>query len=196
MNLLHRRYCRSAEWGRLVADELVPWVLADLTLGPRALELGPGPGLTTQELRRRTDHLTAVELDAHDAAELAERHAADNVTVVRGDATDLSFPDASFTGVVSMTMLHHVPSTDDQDRLFAQALRVLEPGGVFCGCDSRPNLRWRLLHVMDTCTVLEPETLQVRLELAGFTDVRVDMTPRRTRFRARRPLQDRADSDA
>lgn len=196
MNLLHRRYCRSAEWGRLVADELVPWVLADLTLGPRALELGPGPGLTTQELRRRTDHLTAVELDAHDAAELAERHAADNVTVVRGDATDLSFPDASFTGVVSMTMLHHVPSTDDQDRLFAQALRVLEPGGVFCGCDSRPNLRWRLLHVMDTCTVLEPETLQVRLELAGFTDVRVDMTPRRTRFRARRPLRDRADSDA
>ncbi|MGH8968444.1 MAG: class I SAM-dependent methyltransferase [Actinomycetes bacterium] len=187
MNLLHRRYCRSAEWGRLVADELVPWVLADLALGPRALELGPGPGLTTQHLCRRTAHLTAVEIDARDAAKLAERHAADNVTVVLGDATDLPFPEGSFTGVVSMTMLHHVPSTDDQDRLFAQALRVLEPGGVFCGCDSRPNLRWRLLHVLDTCTVLEPETLHGRLERAGFEQVAVDTTPRRTRFRARRP---------
>jgi ubiquinone/menaquinone biosynthesis C-methylase UbiE len=196
MNLLHRRYCRSAEWGRLVAEQLVPWVLADLKLGPRALELGPGPGLTTQQLRRHTDHLAAVEMDARDAAELADRHAADNVTVVRGDATDLPFPDASFTGVVGMTMLHHLPSTDDQDRLFAEALRVLEPGGVFCGCDSRPNLRWRLLHVMDTCTVLEPETVQRRLERAGFTDVYVDTTPRRTRFRARRPLGHRAGSVA
>jgi ubiquinone/menaquinone biosynthesis C-methylase UbiE len=193
MNLLHRRYCRSAEWGRLVAEQLVPWVLADLTLGPRALEFGPGPGLTTEHLRRHTQRLTAVEIDARDAAELAERHAADNVAVVRGDAAALPFSDASFTGVVCMTMLHHVPSTGDQDRLFAEALRVLEPGGVLCGCDSRPNLRWRLLHVMDTCTVLDPETVQDRLERVGFTDVRVDTTPRRTRFRARRPNGNRAD---
>jgi SAM-dependent methyltransferase len=187
MNLLHRRYCRSAEWGRLVAEDLVPWVLDGLTLGPRALELGPGPGLTTEHLRRRTDHLTAVEIDARDAAELSARHATHAVTVVQGDATDLPFPDASFSGVVCMTMLHHVPSTGAQDRLFAQALRVLEPGGVFCGCDSRPNLRWRLLHVLDTMTILEPATLPERLEQAGFDDVAVDVTPRRVRFRARRP---------
>jgi SAM-dependent methyltransferase len=86
-----------------------------------------------------------------------------------------------------MTMLHHLPSTAAQDRLFAEAWRVLEPGGTFCGCDSRPNLRWRLLHVLDTCTVLEPTTLYDRLVRAGFTDVRVDTTPRRTRFQARRP---------
>lgn len=187
MNLLHRRYCRSPEWGRLVAEDLVPWVLDDLSLGPRALELGPGPGLTTEHLRRRTDHLIAVEIDARDAAELSARHATDAVTVVQGDATDLPFPDASFSGVVCMTMLHHVSSTGAQDRLFAQALRVLEPGGVFCGCDSRPNLRWRLLHVRDTMTILQPGTLPERLEQAGFVDVAVDVTPRRVRFRARRP---------
>jgi SAM-dependent methyltransferase len=187
VNVLHRRYCRSAEWGRLVADQLVPWVLADLELGPRALELGPGPGLTTEQLRRRAGHLTAVEIDARDAAELSARYPADEVAVVRGDATDLPFADESFTGVVSMTMLHHVPSTEDQDRVFAEALRVLAPGGTLCGCDSRPNLRWRLLHVGDTCTVLDPDTLEGRLERAGFTDLRVDTTERRTRFRARRP---------
>jgi SAM-dependent methyltransferase len=188
MNLLHRRYCRSAEWGRLVEEELVPWVLDGVDLGARALELGPGPGLTTERLRHRTAHLTAVEVDRRDAAELGERYAAGNVRAVQGDATDLPFPDASFTAVVCMTMLHHLPSTAAQDRLFAEALRVLAPGGAFCGCDSRPNLRWRLLHVLDTCTVLEPATVRDRLERAGFTQVRVDTTPRRTRFQARRPL--------
>jgi ubiquinone/menaquinone biosynthesis C-methylase UbiE len=187
MNLLHRRYCRSAEWGRLVEEQLVPWVLDGVDLGERALELGPGPGLTTEQLRRRTPHLTAVEIDARDAVELGARYPDGDVTAVRGDATDLPFADSTFTGVVCMTMLHHVPSTAAQDRLFAEAFRVLEPGGTFCGCDSRPNLRWRLLHVLDTCTVVEPDTVGGRLERAGFTDVRVDTTPRRTRFRARRP---------
>jgi SAM-dependent methyltransferase len=187
MNLLHRRYCRSAAWGQLVDEQLVPWVLDGVDLGDRALELGPGPGLTTDRLRHRTSHLTAVEVDARDAAALGARYAGDGVTAVRGDATDLPFPDASFTAVVCMTMLHHLPSTAAQDRLFAEAFRVLAPGGTFCGCDSRPNLRWRLLHVLDTCTVLEPDTVAQRLGRVGFTAVRVDTTPRRTRFQACRP---------
>jgi ubiquinone/menaquinone biosynthesis C-methylase UbiE len=187
VNLLHRRYCRSAAWDQLVERQLVPWVLDGVDLGERALELGPGPGLTTERLRHRTAHLTALDVDRPDAVALAERYAAGNVTAVQGDATDLPFPDGSFTAVVCMTMLHHLPSTAAQDRLFAEAWRVLEPGGKFCGCDSRPNLRWRLLHVLDTCTVLEPATLYGRLVRAGFTDVRVDTTPRRTRFQARRP---------
>jgi ubiquinone/menaquinone biosynthesis C-methylase UbiE len=185
MNLLHRRYCRSAEWGRLVEEQLVPWVLDGVDLGDRTLELGPGPGLTTEQLRRRTRQLTAVEIDRRDAADLAGRYG--DVEVIQGDATDLPFADASFTGVVCMTMLHHVPSVAAQDRLFGEAFRVLAPGGTFCGCDSRPNLRWRLLHVLDTCTVLEPDTVAERLTGPGFTDVRVDTTPRRTRFRGRRP---------
>jgi ubiquinone/menaquinone biosynthesis C-methylase UbiE len=165
----------------------VPWVLDGVDLGERALELGPGPGLTTERLRHRTAHLTAVDVDRPDAVALAERYAAGNVTAVQGDATDLPFPDGSFTAVVCMTMLHHLPSTAAQDRLFAEAFRVLAPGGTFCGCDSRPNLRWRLLHVLDTCTVLEPDTVAQRLGRAGFTAVRVDTTPRRTRFQACRP---------
>jgi hypothetical protein len=64
---------------------------------------------------------------------------------------------------------------------------VLEPGGTFCGCDSRPNLRWRALHVLDTMTVLDPTTLAARLVAAGFADVVVELNPRRLRFRARRP---------
>lgn len=188
MNLLHRRYCRSRQWAALVADHLLPWVLGESQLGQHALELGPGPGLTTDQLRHRVDRLTALEVDARDAANLAARLAGTNVTVVRADATHLPFPDGLFSAVVAMTMLHHVASPRAQDRLFGEARRVLEPGGLFCGCDSRPNLRWRALHVLDTMTVLDPATLSARLEAVGFTAVVVKMTPRRVSFRARRPV--------
>jgi SAM-dependent methyltransferase len=187
MNLLHRRYCRSAKWNALVKDQLLPWVLGDIQLGRHALELGPGPGLTTDLLRHRVDRLSAVEVDARDAAKLAARLAGTTVTVVRADATQLPFHDGRFSAVVAMTMLHHVASPRAQDRLFAEACRVLEPGGIFCGCDSRPNLRWRALHVFDTMTVLDPTTLPARLAAAGFADVVVEMRPRRLCFRARRP---------
>lgn len=187
MNLLHRRYCRSPKWAALVKDQLLPWVLDDIQLGRHALELGPGPGLTTDLLRHRADRLSAVEVDARDAAILAARLAGTTVTVVRGDATHLPFRDGRFSAVVALTMLHHVASPGAQDRLFVEACRVLEPGGVFCGCDSRPNLRWRALHVLDTMTVLDPTTLSAQLVAAGFADVAVETTPRRVRFRARRP---------
>ena len=186
MNLLHRRYCRSPEWGALVEGQLIPWVIGGVELGRHALELGSGPGLTTNLLRQRAERLSAVEIDARDAPALAARLADTNVTVVRADATRLPFADGRFSAVVAMTMLHHVASPADQDRLFAEAHRVLEPGGYFCGCDSRPNLRWRALHVLDTMTVLEPETLPARLAAVGFTDVETELTPRRVRFRARR----------
>lgn len=187
MNLLHRRYCRSEKWGALVAGQLLPWVLDGVDLGPSALELGPGPGLTTDHLCHHTSRLTAVEVDARDAAALATRMQATNVAVVQADASALPFADATFSAVVAMTMLHHVASTAAQDRLFAEAFRVLGLSGSFCGCDSRPNLRWRALHILDTMTVLHPGTLSTRLEAAGFRDVLVETTPRRLRFRARRP---------
>ena len=43
MNSEHLRLCASAEWGRLVADELLPWVLGDHELGDDVLEIGAGP---------------------------------------------------------------------------------------------------------------------------------------------------------
>jgi SAM-dependent methyltransferase len=110
----------------------------------------------------------------------------DRVDVRTGDGADLPFADASFDTVVCFTMLHHVPSPQQQDRLFAEAARVLRPGGVFAGLDSRLNLRFRLIHIGDTMTVVDPATLPGRLEAAGFTDVEVDAVPRVFRFRATR----------
>jgi ribosomal RNA adenine dimethylase len=44
--------------------------LNELNLGGHVLELGPGPGVTTDLLRQRTARLTAVEIDPRLAASL------------------------------------------------------------------------------------------------------------------------------
>jgi hypothetical protein len=63
VNRAHLEFCSSPEWARLVEDELLPWVLDGRELGDDLLEVGPGPGLTTDVLRRRAARVTAVELD-------------------------------------------------------------------------------------------------------------------------------------
>lgn len=59
------------------------------------------------------------------------------------------------------------------------------PGGVFTGCDSRPNFWFRLIHLFDTMVPVDPATLPQRLSAAGFTDVRVTHNQRRLVFSAR-----------
>ena len=187
MNLLHRRACRSASWGKVVEQHIIPWTLEGVALGDDALEIGPGPGLTTDVLRTLVERLTCVEIDGRLAVSLAERMDGLNVKVVEGDATALPFPAGSFSSAVSLTMLHHVPSPGLQDRLLAEVRRVLRPGAWFAGTDSRTSLRWRLYHLFDTCVPVDPETLGGRLTAAGFVGATVDSNPWAFRFRARRP---------
>ena len=115
MNLAHCWLCRSAYWRNTVETYILPWVLDDLDLGANVLEVGSGPGVTTDLLRGRVQHLTCVEIDRAFADSLSRRMSGHNVTVVRQDATAMSFPDAKFDGAVSFTTLHHVPSEAMQD---------------------------------------------------------------------------------
>ena len=63
MNWFHRQVCRSRRWCRRV-EGLLPWALQGVELGDDVLEIGPGPGVTTDLLRGRTRRLTALEVDA------------------------------------------------------------------------------------------------------------------------------------
>ena len=111
VNRLHHWLCRSARWRKTI-EQRVPWFLSNADLGPNVLELGPGPGLTTDLLRTKVEHLTAIELDDKLANSLSSRLCGSNVEVVTGDATAMPFSDAQFSGGVSFTMLHHVPSPE------------------------------------------------------------------------------------
>jgi SAM-dependent methyltransferase len=187
MNLMHQWLCRSGWWSRVMRERVLPWALRRVDLGAEVLEIGPGYGAATRDLAGRVPRLTAVELDPR-LAERLRRELDGAVRVIQGDGTALPLPDQTFSGVACFTMLHHLPSPELQDRLFAEAFRVLRPGGVFAGSDSLPSLGFRLLHLGDTMVTLPPETLPDRLAAAGFTDVEVTAVPGRSvRFRARRP---------
>jgi SAM-dependent methyltransferase len=186
MNRLHRWYCRSGAWAATVRDQL-PQVLRGAELGDEVLEVGPGPGLTTDLLRTRVPRVTAIEIDPLLARALRQRTLGQGVEVVTGDATAMPFGSARFSAVVSFTMLHHVTSPELQDRLLAEVCRVLRPGGVFAGSDSTASFLFRLAHLGDTMMLINPDHFASRLQAAGFTDARVQRGKHAFGFQAIRP---------
>jgi SAM-dependent methyltransferase len=185
MNRNHRQLCASDEWGEYIRDELLPWVLGERALGGSVLEIGPGPGLTTDLLRTRARRLTAVEADPKAAASLERRLEGTNVTVVRADAQDMPFRRGRFTAGVAMTMLHHVPTAEAQDSLLAEVRRVLRPGSWLVGEDSLDGPGFRDFHRGDVCVPVDPETLEARLYAAGFPEAEVERREDVVRFAAR-----------
>jgi SAM-dependent methyltransferase len=185
MNRIHQRLCSSDGWARRVREELVPWALKGVDLGSDVLEIGPGYGATTKVLAERIPRITALEADPKLAVRLAGEIC--SAEVVTGDGAAMPFGDGTYSSVVCFTMLHHVPSAERQDRLFAEVHRVLQPGGTFAGSDSPLSPRFRLLHLFDTMVVVDPDTLADRLTAVGFTDVKVRKAARVFRFSARKP---------
>ena len=115
-----------------------------------------------------------MEIDPELAARLRERFAdAPSVEIVDGDATALQYPDEKFTGAACFTMLHHVPTGELQDRLFAEVARVLRPGAALVASDSLGSEDLAATHEDDTYNPVDPQTLPERLAAAGFAGVEV-----------------------
>ena len=87
MNGFHRWYCRSDIWRQVLTQALIPMALDGIDLGSDLLEIGPGPGLSTDFLRQRVRSLTAVEIDPALSESLRHRMVGTNVNVHQGDAT-------------------------------------------------------------------------------------------------------------
>ena len=187
MNPGHLAFCAGEEWAETVRQHIVPGALVGVDLGSHLLEVGPGPGATTDVLRQRVPRLTAVEVDPELAASLAARLVGTNVQVVEADATALPFEAGHFSSAICLTMLHHIPSLELQDCLFAEMARVVARGGHVVGSDNLDGADFRAFHKGDVCLPVDPSTLPQRLERAGLTNVVVETNPYAFRFVARAP---------
>ena len=182
MNQAHIDFLSSPQWTKMLREDLLPWLDAAGDLGDDVLEIGPGPGLTTDLLRTRIAHLTAVEIDPALAGPLRERLDGTNVEVVEGDAATCGFDSNRFSAVTCFSVLHHMPSPAHQNGVFAELGRVLAPDGLFVGTDSLDNELTRGGHEDDTFTPVDPGTLSTRLERAGLTLTHLDQGEYQFRF--------------
>jgi SAM-dependent methyltransferase len=187
MNRAHLEFLASPDWARMLETDLLPWIERVADLGDDVLEVGPGPGLTTDLLRQRTRKLTVIEIDDALAAALVQRLAGTNVDVIHGDAADTGLPTGHFSAATCFSMLHHVPSSQAQDRVLAEIHRVLRPGASLFATDARDLESTRSFHENDVFVPLDEDTIVPRLQGAGFVDVDIDVAVHELRITARKP---------
>ena len=186
MNENHARVCTSPEWAEHLRSDILTVLTRDVDLGKEMLEIGPGPGAATEWLRHKVARLTAVEVDEAAAAELTARYDGTNVEIVTGSAAELSYPGETFDSAGCFTMLHHVPTVALQNKILAEAFRVLRPGGVLIGSDSLASTDLHDFHEGDTYNPVEPSSLLPRLQTIGFGKITI-MVDGSLKFVAHKP---------
>ena len=102
----------------------------------KLLEVPVGTGVLTMPVYRTLPHADIACLDySADMMAVARRRAETlglkNVRFRQGDVGALPFDSGSFDIVLSLNGFHAFP---DKEAAYRETLRVLKPGGVFCGC--------------------------------------------------------------
>jgi microcystin synthetase protein McyJ len=167
--------------------------LADLLaeaarMGPGDQVLDCGFGFAEQDFHwletRKPAHITGINITPLHL-EVAQkridgRGVGERMTVQRASATELPFPDASFNCVVALESAFHF---EPREAFFAEAFRVLKPGGWLATADCLPlpgdfmlpwsptilkRYAWPLVNCYDRNVYAE------KLEQHGFTNVGKD----------------------
>ncbi|MET4583501.1 ubiquinone/menaquinone biosynthesis C-methylase UbiE [Conyzicola nivalis] len=114
----------------------------------RLLEIGCGVGRMTGRLAGLCGSVIAADV----SSEMLARAAVNlgglptvSFLELSGDG-DLPLPDASVDAVFSYITMQHVPTAAAQERYFAEAVRVVRPGGWVYMQFRRPGLRARALN--------------------------------------------------
>lgn len=104
-----------------------------LSTASRVLDLGSGLGGPARTLAEAYGcHVTGIDLTPEfcttATALSAKTGLSDRVEFIQGDATDLPFGEASFDAAMTIHVAMNIAA---KDRLYAEARRVLKPGGRF-----------------------------------------------------------------
>ena len=147
-----------------VRDRLVSAL--ELSGHERVLDAGCGLGLALIGCAKELTTGRAIGIDLWAAKDLSNNNpqatfvnavaegVADRTEVDTGDITRLPYPDASFDVIISMTVLHNIPTRDGRDQALRELVRVLKPGGRIALFD--------LLHTSRYTEVLSGMGMKVR----------------------------------
>ena len=186
---------------------LVETIARELPTGGDVLDVGNGLAEQDPLIARvaATRSLTAVNITRSQLVAGAARLAEAGALGVHADATRLPLRDGSFDGVISVEAAFHFPSRAE---FFAEAYRVLRPGGVLTMSDI-PTVRMPRTpgEGLAALTQLRVWGLGVRAAAtadeivglafdAGFVDVRAESVGERVIGPALRFVRDRLDRGA
>lgn len=136
----------------------------------RVLELAAGTGIATKELVRTLPGADVVATDLNPAMVSWAADRVEGATWLTADAQHLDFPDAAFDVVVCQFGVMFFP---DRPGAFAEAARVLKPGGtlLFTVWDTVAGSRFPAALVDSLAAVLpeDPPTFVVRVP-HGYAD--------------------------
>lgn len=193
-----RHFDRDAELYEAVRPGYPPEVVEALRswdmLPERAsvLELGPGTGQATRQLLRAgVADLTAVELGPHLARVLQETVSDVRLTVLVGDANEVSLPSAGFDLAVAATSFHWF----DPSRVLPRVADALRPGGhlavwwnVFGDPAVQTSFRTRLDALIGAPRSTEPWQLDVQHRVEALTGTGLFTNPRHAVWRWSRTM--------
>jgi ubiquinone/menaquinone biosynthesis C-methylase UbiE len=184
MNSFENWFCASGWWRYLTERRWLPWLLEGADLGEHVLEVGAGPGSATAELARRARGVTSLEYSHDFCVRLQAR--LDAASVVQGDASVLPFASQTFNSAIAVLVLHHLRSSDAQDRAFAEIFRVLKPCGVFVALEIQDGWLTRVAHFRSTFVPVSTDGLNSSLRAVGFSNVILNNQRGAIRIRAER----------
>ena len=181
-----------------------PTALAELAPGETVLDLGSGGGIDVLLSARRVGPTgKAYGLDMTDemlalARENQRKAGVDNVEFLKGEIEAIPLPDNSVDVIISNCVIN---LSADKDRVFAEAFRVLKPGGRFAVSDvvvrgDVPAAIRRSVELWIGCVAgaLEEDEYRGKLGKAGFEAVGLEPT-RIYRTEDARELLDREGID-
>ena len=128
----------------------------------KLLEVPVGTGILTMPVYQTMPEADITCLDyspdmMRQAREKADRLHLKNVTFQQGDVGALPYADGTFDVVLSLNGFHAFP---DKEAAYWEVLRVLRPGGIFCGCfyvkDEQKRTDWFVRHVYEKAGFFTP----------------------------------------
>lgn len=147
---VHHGLWRGGRESRAVAVEALSLTVAErlgVRAGDRLIDIGCGYGATARLFARQY----GADVTGFTVAAAQADHAprAERVTILHRDWMANELPDAAFDGAYAIESSEHMV---DKPRFFAEAARVLRPGGRLVVCAwlaaERPT-RWQVRHLLE-----------------------------------------------